>query len=176
MKRTLSCALALTLIFNFTSINHATAVSKLVTKCGGIKVDPTVKKGILLNCLTGKDKVYFEAIRGPVIVNVWGSWCQPCREEIPLLVKLAKTKKIALVGIDVVEDSDATGRKFAAENKMTWPMLSDMKSKTKGLFGFGVPVSRFINAQGVGVYEKVGPFKSYEEIQSLVQDFLRIKV
>ena len=135
-----------------------------------------MKKGILLNCLTGKDKVYFEAIRGPVIVNVWGSWCEPCREEIPLLVKLAKTKKIALVGIDVVETSDATGRKFAAENKMTWPMLSDMKSKTKGLFGFGVPVSRFIDANGKGVYEKVGPFKSYEEIQNLVQDFLRIKV
>jgi thiol-disulfide isomerase/thioredoxin len=169
-------ALALIFTLLIAPVTPAHAVTNLVTKCGGITVDPSVKKGVLLNCLNGKDKVYFEAIRGPVIVNVWGSWCEPCREEIPLLVKLAKTKKVAMIGIDVVEDSDATGRKFAAANKMTWPMLSDIKSKTKVIFGFGVPVTRFIDANGKGVYEKVGPFKSYQEIQNLLRDFLRIKV
>ena len=59
---------------------------------------------------------------------------------------------------------------------MTWPQLGDPKSLTKGIFGMGVPVTRFVDMNGVGVYEKVGPFKSYEELQRAVRVWFRIEV
>ncbi len=169
MKRIILAAALL-----FTSVVPAHAAS--VPNCSTIATNPDVKKGILLNCLNGKGSFIFQAIRGPAIVNVWGSWCDPCKQEIPFLVQAAKTKKIQIIGIDVVEKSDATGRAFVAAHGMTWPQLSDIKSKTKGIFGFGVPVTRFIDGNGKAVYEKIGPFKSFAEIQKAALQFLGVKI
>jgi thiol-disulfide isomerase/thioredoxin len=137
---------------------------------------PGSKKGILLTCLDGKGKFLFESLRGPVILNVWGSWCAPCREEIPYFVQVSKTKKIRIIGIDASESSDAAGMSFVKAHDMNWPQLSDIKNKTKGTFGLGVPVSRFIDVDGKTVYEKIGPFKSFAEIQKAAKDFLGVKI
>ena len=169
----LRIALAFALAFTFTTPAHATVPAP---NCKTIATNPDVKKGIVLNCLDGKGKFIFEAIRGPAILNVWGSWCYPCREEIPLLVKAAKTKKIQIIGIDASEKSDAAGMKYVTSHDMTWPQLSDIKNKTKGTFGLGVPVSRFIDVDGKTVYEKIGPFRSYTQIQSAAWEFLGIRI
>lgn len=165
--------LALTFLFG-TSVTPAHAAK--VPSCSPIIIDPQVKKGIKLTCLDGKSSYIWEAIRGPVIVNVWGSWCYPCRQEIPLLVRLAKTKKVQIIGIDTVESKASEGINFMAKNGMDWPQLGDPKSLTKGVFGMGVPVTRFVDMNGVGVYEKVGPFKNWAEVQRAVKVFFRIDV
>ena len=170
MKRAL---LVLALLFASATPVYATVAAPT---CKTIATNPAVKKGIVLNCLDGKGKFIFEAIRGPAIINVWGSWCFPCREEIPLLVQAAKTKKIHIIGIDASESSDASGMKFVVAHDMSWPQLSDMKNKTKGIFGLGVPVSRFIDVDGKVVYEKIGPFKSFAEIQKVAKEFLGVKI
>ena len=154
----------------------APANAAKIPSCAPIIVDPTVKKGIALKCLDGKGTYIWQAIRGPVIVNVWGSWCYPCRQEIPLLVRLAKTKKVQIIGIDAVETKPTDGTNFMVKNGMTWPQLADPKSVTKGIFGPGVPITRFIDMNGVGVYEKAGPFKDWAEIQRVMKAFFRIEV
>jgi thiol-disulfide isomerase/thioredoxin len=40
----------------------------------------------ILNCLTGSQKISVESLRGPLILNVWGSWCGPCADEMPFFV------------------------------------------------------------------------------------------
>ena len=168
------------LVIIFTALLVAPSIAPAhaakIPSCSGIIVDPKIKKGITLKCLDGKSSYIWQSIRGPVLVNVWGSWCAPCREEIPLLVKLAKTKKVQIIGIDAVETKPSDGTSFMAKNGMTWPQLGDPKSLTKGVFGMGVPVTRFVDMNGVGVYEKVGPFKSYEELQRAVRVWFRIEV
>ncbi len=164
-------ALVLVLLFNALPASAVTAPT-----CKTIATNPEVKKGILLNCLDGKGKFIFEAIRGPALINVWGSWCYPCRQEIPFLVQAAKTGKIQIIGVDASEKSDAAGMKFVMSHDMSWPQLSDIKNKTKGIFGLGVPVTRFIDVDGKNVYEKIGPFKSYSEIQKAAKDFLGVKI
>ena len=124
-------------------------------------------KGISLPCLDGNGKTTFEAIRGPVLVNVWGSWCEPCQQEIPHLVKIAATKKIAIVGVDVEERNMAAGRAFVASHKMSWPQLYDEKSVTRGIFGMGVPVTWFIDANGKVAYKQIGLFTSESQIKTL---------
>ena len=81
-----------------------------------------------------------------------------------------------VIGIDASESSDAAGMSFVKAHDMNWPQLSDMKNKTKGTFGLGVPVSRFIDVDGKTVYEKIGPFKSFAEIQKAAKDFLGVKI
>ena len=144
--------------------------------CKSIVTNPAVTKGIVLNCLDGKGKFVFESLRGPALLNVWGSWCEPCRQEIPFLVKAATTKKIQIIGIDASESSDAAGMKFVLAHNMPWPQLSDMKNKTKATFGLGVPVTRFIDANGKTVYEKIGPFRSFTQLQSAIKKYLGISI
>ena len=48
---------------------------------------------------------------GVVVVNVWASWCGPCRDEHPLLIELAKDPRIRLVGINY-KDSPENARRF----------------------------------------------------------------
>jgi thiol-disulfide isomerase/thioredoxin len=65
--------------------------------------------------------------RGKIVVlNFWATWCGPCRTEIPYLVKLADEFKddVRVAGLSVDEaGDDELVRKFAAEYKVTYPIL-----------------------------------------------------
>ncbi len=169
----MSLALLLSLTLSFSHLAQASAVS--TPKCSTIATNPAIKKGISLPCLDGKGKFIFQAIRGPVLINVWGSWCEPCKQEIPFLVQIAKEKKIQIIGVDVEERNTDVAKAFVKENNMTWPQLYDVKSATRGIFGMGVPVTRFIDVDGKAVYEKIGPFKSAAEIRKAAKEFLGVK-
>jgi thiol-disulfide isomerase/thioredoxin len=113
-----------------------------------------------------------------MIVNVWGSWCGPCKEEIPIFrsfYEKAKTK-VALVGIDVEEASIEDGRKFVASNGITWPNLYDPDGRSRAYFGLGVPVTWFIAADGSVAGKKIGVFKSEIELITLTSKYLNVKL
>ena len=167
MKRALVLIAALLVA----SVSPAHAAS--TPSCSTIKT-VSVKKGTLLPCLDGVGSTAFEAIRGPVLVNVWGSWCEPCQQEIPHLVDVAKLNKVAIVGIDVEERNMQAGRAFVASHKMSWPQLYDVKAKTRGIFGMGVPVTWFIDAHGTVVYKQIGLFQSTAQIKQLVKKYFGI--
>ena len=61
----------------------------------------------------------------PLVVNFWATWCEPCRDEYPLIVDLAKEFKpqgIAVLGIDMDDDSDMNlVRRFIAKNQPPFP-------------------------------------------------------
>ena len=118
----------------------------------------------------------YQAIRGPVVVNVFGSWCEPCNQEIPHFLQLQALHKVALVGIDVEETSMQAGRNFVIKKGMTWPILYDTTSVTRGIFGLGVPVTWFIDATGKVVYKQIGVITSTAELKSEVTKYLKIKL
>lgn len=61
----------------------------------------------------------------PLVVNFWATWCEPCRDEYPLIVELAKEFKpqgIAVLGIDMDDDSDMNlVRRFISKNQPPFP-------------------------------------------------------
>jgi thiol-disulfide isomerase/thioredoxin len=151
----------------------ATAIkSGKLASCAQIKLEPSKNKGTSLLCIDGKTNVTLEAITGPVLVNVWGSWCPPCRQEIPLLKKAYDEGRVAIVGIDIDEPSIEVGQKYAKRAGITWPNLTDPKGVTKGSFGMGVPVTWFINANGVVTYKHIGAFRNEQQLNQEIDKYL----
>ena len=113
-----------------------------------------------------------------MIVNVWGSWCGPCKEEIPILRSFyEKAKdKVALIGVDVEEASIDDGRRFVEENGITWPNLYDSDGRSGEYFGLGVPVTWFIAADGSVAGKKFGVFKNETELITLTNKYLGVRL
>jgi len=176
MKRLSVIALCLLLLTGCTTTPSAILKGELVD-CSSLVVDSTVK-GTELECLDGSAGITLEALRGPAVVNVWGSWCGPCKEEIPFFVDFySKAKgKLTLLGIDVEEAKVSDGRHFVETRGITWPNLYDPDGRTASTLGMGVPITYFVDAQGVTVYKKIGVITSVQELQMLTEKFLGIKV
>ncbi len=90
-----------------------------------------------------------------VVVNVWGSWCPPCREEQPVLSKLAtelKPEGVEFIGIAVREGA-ATSRAYTEENDVPYPSISDSGGRllvgfTSSLPAVAVPTTYVIDREG----------------------------
>jgi thiol-disulfide isomerase/thioredoxin len=176
MKRLSILFVALLFVSGCTTTPSAISKGELVD-CSSLTVDSTVS-GTELECLDGSAGITLEALRGPAIVNVWGSWCGPCQEETPLFVDFySRAKdKVILLGIDVEEAQVADGRHFVETRGITWPNLYDPDGRTASALGMGVPITYFVDAQGVTVYKKIGVITSVQELEILTEKYLGIKV
>lgn len=90
-------------------------------------------------------------LRGtPVIVNVWASWCAPCRTETPLLERAwaANQDWIVILGVDS-KDSAANGRAFMDEFGVTYPNVFDSSGQIRSRLGLrGFPTTYVFDASG----------------------------
>ena len=145
--------------------------SGALAPCTSIATIEAAEKSILTECLDGGVGVDLSRIKGPAIVNVWGSWCKPCKDELPIIkdfyAELDPT--IQLIGVDVEETSINAGRKFALEQGITWPNLFDRDGQTRAVFGMGVPVTWFIGSDGKVVAKHIGVITSIEQIREATE-------
>jgi thiol-disulfide isomerase/thioredoxin len=143
-----------------------------------ITQDSTFTGGIQLDCLDGTSGAQLGALQGPMIVNVWGSWCGPCKEEIPIFRSFyEKAKgKVALIGVDVEEANLNDGQKFVEGNGIVWPNLYDSDGRSREYFGMGVPVTWFIAADGSVAGKKIGVFKNEIELITLTNKYLGVRL
>jgi thiol-disulfide isomerase/thioredoxin len=177
MKKVLILLLALSLT-GCSSVTKTAVAKGEVVDCVDVN-HVAVKSGdITLNCLTGSEKISVTSLRGPLIVNVWGSWCGPCADEIPVFVDFYQqaSDKVKLLGIAVEEARAQDSKDFIIAYGITWPNLYDAKGVTRGTFGMGVPVTWFIDEQGTVVYKHIGVVKSTEELIDLTAKYLKVEI
>ena len=108
---------------------------------------------IVLKDATGAEVSLASFAGKPLIINLWATWCGPCRLETPQLVKLYeqyKDRGLIIVGISVDDGPDAV-KAFADELKVTYPMLSGMDVEEQ-LHGLGyndlLPMSILVRRDG----------------------------
>ena len=75
-----------------------------IPNCNEISVGIASEKKLELPCLDGSTIVDFHQIKGPIVINIWGSWCEGCRQEMPYFIDLYATQsfksgEIQLLGI-----------------------------------------------------------------------------
>lgn len=99
------------------------------------------------------------------VVNVFASWCIPCRAEHPLLVKLTEEQNIRLFGINQ-RDAPENARAFLRELGNPYEAIgADTDNRASIEWGvYGVPETFVINADGIITYKHIGPLspESYE--------------
>jgi cytochrome c biogenesis protein CcmG, thiol:disulfide interchange protein DsbE len=114
--------------------------------------------------LDGGTSAYEKRIAGlrgyPVVVNVWASWCVPCRQEFPTLQKLSARygKEVAFLGVNSEDSSDAAAT-FLREAPVPYPSYSDPgKDIYDEIGGIGFPNTAFYDPSGKLVYVKQGAY------------------
>lgn len=115
-----------------------------------------------------------------VVINVWGSWCGPCRAETPDLVRLANedaSKGVRFVGINTRDNLDAA-KAFARGFKVPYPSVRDTNGEV--LLAFRdtlpttvVPTTLVVDARGQVAARIIGPV-TYNTLKALLDDEIAI--
>ena len=92
------------------------------------------------------------------LVNVWASWCVPCHDEAPLLTRLAKDKRLQLVGINY-KDTPDNARRFLGRYGNPFDVVGvDGNGRAAIEWGvYGVPETFIVGREGTILYKLVGP-------------------
>jgi cytochrome c biogenesis protein CcmG, thiol:disulfide interchange protein DsbE len=114
----------------------------------------------------------------PTLVNLWGSWCPPCREEMPVLQQFADTAgdRVRVVGV-ISKDGLPQADAFAADAGVTFPGAFDGEGELMAELGINVlPYTYFLDADGRLAYTQVGPVDSVDELRGLVAQHLGVQL
>ena len=120
---------------------------------------PAPQKGFLAPDFaleTGEGEIIrLSELRGrPVILNVWASWCAPCRAEMPALQRVFQAYQaqgVEILGLNsTAQDDRQKAQAFAAEQGLTFPILFDTDGEATRLYAVrALPTTFFIDAQGI---------------------------
>ena len=180
MKK-ISILVITTLLISACSSNTQISSPGFASGCDQIKLLDAADKSTPMPCLNGAVSINFHQLKGPMVINVWGSWCEGCKEEMPYFVDLYKTQafksgQIQLLGINVEESSKVDAIEYIELSGMSWPHLEDLDGISKSIFGPGVPVTWFINEEGDNVATKIGAYTNKKQLFEQVEKVFGIKL
>ena len=141
----------------------------IVLGCGRRESQPRVEIGqpaprYAATTLAG-DSVSTGALAGKVVLlNVWATWCAPCRAESPYLQSLYEQHRaggLEIVGVSVdARGQDEAIREFAQEFRVTYPIWRDPDERVQSLYmALGVPSSYLIDRTGTLRWRRLGTIR-----------------
>ena len=129
--------------------------------------------------LLGGGKVTLSDLRGKaVVVNLWASWCPPCRAEMPAIQKVYQDYKdlgLVVLGVNTTnQDNEADAAAFVREYGLTFPIPLDRDGSVSVRYELrGLPTTFFIDRKGIIRSVVVGGPMSEAVIRSKVEDLLK---
>ena len=113
----------------------------------------------------------------PVLLNVWATWCDPCRDEMPSMQRLYdayRDRGLRIVAVSIDDDgNEPLIREFVAEHHLTFDVLHDLRSEIMASYQVrGVPESFLISASGRIVATRFVADWSTPESRQLVERLL----
>ena len=107
------------------------------------------------------------------VINVWASWCPPCREEAPILRRVhggADQERVAFLGV-IRNDREDDARQFAEDYGLTYPNAIGDVAFGRGFGVRGLPMTFVLDASGRIVARHFGPI-SEPRLTALIEDAL----
>ncbi|MCW2767301.1 MAG: Redoxin domain protein [Nocardioides sp.] len=135
---------------------------------------------LTLPCLGGGPDVDTSTLRGPMVVNVWASWCGPCRTELPIYQHFYEQygDQVAVLGIDWQDPQPKAALELAASSGVTYPLLADPQDDLSGAAPLpnlrGLPFVAFVDADGKVVHQEFVAITSEKQLVDLVAKNLRV--
>jgi cytochrome c biogenesis protein CcmG, thiol:disulfide interchange protein DsbE len=124
-------------------------------------------------------QVMLSTLRGQVVlVNLWASWCPPCRAEMPAIDKVYRANQsrgLVVLAVDAAnQDSESDARAFAQQLSLSFPILLDRSGSVGQRYHLrALPTSYFIDRHGVIRSVVMGGPMSEALIGSKIEDLLR---
>ena len=145
----------------------AIVASLLATGCGGKAFKPLVAGDAApryqVTTLAGDTVVLGEA-PGALLVNIWATWCIPCREEFPELEAIDRdyrARGVRVLAVSVDQGGDRDVRDFATMQGSTFAIGRDPTGDIQRRYQtIGVPETFLIDARGMLRWRKVGALRS----------------
>jgi thiol-disulfide isomerase/thioredoxin len=114
----------------------------------------------------------------PVMLNLWASWCLPCRVEMPAIERVYQRHRedgLVVVGLNVTaQDSEAAARAFVQEFGLSFPIVLDRDGAASARYELmGLPSTYFIDRQGIIREVIIGGPMSEAVMLSHIQDLLQ---
>lgn len=132
----------------------------------------------MLPALDGTEVSLSQLSGQPVLINFWASWCIPCRDEMPELVRVYESHKaegLMILGVNLTySDSVHSVQAFANEFNITFPVLLDEEASVAGkIYQIpGLPTSVFVTQDGTIERIQVGVM-SGRQVDEYVAEILR---
>jgi len=132
----------------------------------------------VLPCYAGGPGVQVSAAPGrPMLVNLWATWCAPCVDEVPELVRFAAAAgdRVGVVGV-VHEDSPESVYAFARQFGINYPLVRDDAGGVLRRYGGGPPRTLLVAADGSIAHVQVGAFRNLAQLEDAVATHLGVRL
>jgi len=133
-----------------------------------------------LNGINGKQNKFSDFKGKPLMINVWASWCGPCRAEMGALERFARRyngNELNLIGISIDDDGNAAAA-FTKQLKITFKNFLDSNLFLENMLGANtIPLTIFVDAHGRVLLKARGPFEwDSPEIIGAIGEVFKIKL
>lgn len=142
-------------------VSVSTAFVLLLAACGSSGGDGTGERlpDVPIERLDGSATISLSDIRGPAVVNLWATWCAPCRREIPDFeaVHRARGDEVSFVGINIGEDADRASEFLDGIGVSYDQFLDDQGEVVTALRTTAMPVTIVVGSDGRVSTRHLGP-------------------
>ncbi|MDX8409624.1 MAG: TlpA disulfide reductase family protein [Mariprofundales bacterium] len=170
MKQTFCRAICLALTITLLSACSGDSTNSNATPQKGDEIPALIMRDLSGGVASSEDLFHGKV----VVLNIWATWCPPCRKEMPDLVRLSKqlpANDFVVMGLSVDEDLQAL-QQFIDNHNISFPIYWDQGGRGIAADRLGVfkyPETFILNRQGVIMDKVIGafPWASAQSIQTL---------
>ena len=133
---------------------------------------------LTLNCFTGGAPVNLRDVKGPAVINVWASWCPPCRKELPAFQRLSERAdgRFQVIGVNS-RDSRGGAQSIGEDYGVGFPMLLDQGDAfQRALERNAFPLTVLVDADGRIRHTDATGALDDARLAALLQRHLGVKV